>query len=352
MSTEALSVERLEELFSRAREEIAAAGNEDQLNRAAAKALGSEGWLSRATRAIGSLPTEERPRFGQTVNRLKRELEELVKKKREELRRAREISRSYLDPTISGDLPLVGRLHPITQTLEEMVGIFVAMGFDVWEGPEAELDYYNFEALNIPEHHPARGEVDTFILAPGMLLRTHTSPVQIRAMEELGGRLLRGEIDRIQIISPGRVYRRDRPDRTHLPMFHQVEGLLVGEGISFADLRGVLSEFARLLFGPETRVRLRPDYFPFVEPGAEVAISCPFCGGGGCKVCKQSGWIEILGAGMVHPEVLRNVEISPERYSGFAFGVGVERVAQILYQVDDARRFVSGNFEFLSQFVG
>jgi phenylalanyl-tRNA synthetase alpha chain len=296
-------------------------------------------------RKLGSLPAEDRPAAGQLLNRLKNSvsasLEEklsLLKKKIDE----EKLASGGVDVTLPGYVPPSGGIHPIRRIWREMEDIFVRMGFEVVVGPEVESDYYNFEALNIPKGHPARDDQDTLFVNKNLLLRTHTSPVQIRTMEKRKPPL--------RIVVPGKVFRRDSVDATHTPMFHQVEGLLVDEGITLADLKGTLEAFFRELFSADTRVRLRPSYFPFVEPGAEVDISCIFCSGSGCRVCKRSGWIEILGAGMVHPKVFSMVGYDPERYTGFAWGMGIDRIAILKYQVDDLRLFFENDIRFLSQF--
>ncbi len=303
------------------------------------------GELSLEMRKLGSLPAEERPQVGQLLNRLKNAITEAIEQRQQELKegqRKRRLKEESIDVTLPGFAFPLGSVHPIRRVLREMEEIFVRMGFRVLLGPEVETDYYNFEALNIPEGHPAREDQDTLYLGGGLLLRTHTSPVQIRTMEK--------HRPPIRIVVPGRVYRRDSVDATHSPMFHQIEGLVVDEGISMADLKGTLEMFFRELFSSETRVRLRPSYFPFVEPGAEVDISCIFCSGNGCKVCKRSGWIEILGAGMVHPRVFSMVGYDSERYTGFAWGMGIDRIAILKYQVSDMRYFFENDVRFLSQF--
>lgn len=302
------------------------------------------GELSLEMRKLGTLPAEERPQAGQILNRLKQAVTQALEQRRRELEEGQtelRLKDEYLDVSLPGfSLPL-GSIHPIRRVLREMEEIFVRMGFSVLVGPEIETDYYNFEALNIPQGHPAREDQDTLYLRGNLLLRTHTSPVQIRTMEKSRPPL--------RIVVPGRVYRRDSVDATHSPMFHQIEGLVVDEGISMADLKGTLETFFRELFSSETKVRLRPSYFPFVEPGAEVDISCIFCSGSGCRVCKKSGWIEILGAGMVHPKVFSMVGYDSERYTGFAWGMGIDRIAILKYQVNDMRYFFENDVRFLSQ---
>lgn len=303
------------------------------------------GELSLEMRKLGSLPAEERPQAGQLLNRLKKAVTKALDQRQRELKEGqteRRLKEETFDVSLPGFAPSLGSVHPIRRALREMEEIFVRMGFSVLVGPEIETDYYNFEALNIPKGHPAREDQDTLYLSENLLLRTHTSPVQIRTMEK--------HQPPLRIVVPGRVYRRDSVDATHSPMFHQVEGLVVDEGISMADLKGTLEMFFKELFSTETRVRLRPSYFPFVEPGAEVDISCIFCAGKGCRVCKKSGWIEILGAGMVHPRVFSMVGYDSERYTGFAWGMGIDRIAILKYQVSDMRYFFENDTRFLSQF--
>lgn len=303
------------------------------------------GELSLEMRKLGSLPSEDRPRAGQLLNRLKNAVTQAIDQRQQELKEGqteRRLKEESLDVSLPGFSLARGSIHPIRRVLREMEEIFVRMGFTVLTGPEIETDYYNFEALNIPTGHPARDDQDTLYLGGNRLLRTHTSPVQIRTMEK--------NQPPLRIVVPGRVYRRDSVDATHSPMFHQVEGLVVDEGISMADLKGTLEMFFRELFSKNTKVRLRPSYFPFVEPGAEVDISCIFCAGKGCRVCKKSGWIEILGAGMVHPKVFSMVGYDSERYTGFAWGMGIDRIAILKYQVSDMRYFFENDTRFLSQF--
>jgi len=266
-----------------------------------------------------------------------RELEDLYV---EEEKKKREAA-SRIDITMPGKMPLAGKKHPLTQTLDEMIRIFTTLGFSVAEGPDIELEYYNFEALNIPADHPARDMQDTFYVQNGVVLRTHTSPVQIRVMES--------QLPPVKIIAPGTVYRCDN-DISHTPMFHQVEGLMVDKNVRFSDLKGILSMFVQDMFGKDTPLRFRPSYFPFTEPSAEVDIGCVICGGTGCRVCKNTGWIEIIGSGMVHPQVFRNVGYDQEEITGFAFGMGVERVAMLRYGIDDIRQFYYNDVRFLSQF--
>jgi phenylalanyl-tRNA synthetase alpha chain len=303
------------------------------------------GLLALEMRKLGSLAPEERPEAGRLLNRLKEGVTACLESRQAELKRGdveSRLRRERVDVTLPGYAFPVGSLHPIYRLWREMADIFVRMGFEVVSGPEVETDYYNFEALNIPRGHPARDDQDTFYIDDNRLLRTHTSPVQIRTMEKRRPPL--------RIVVAGRVFRRDAVDATHSPMFHQLEGLVVDEGITLADLKGTLEVFFRELFRADVQVRLRPSYFPFVEPGAEVDISCVFCGGEGCRVCKRSGWVEILGAGMVHPHILDRVGYDSQRYTGFAWGIGIDRVALFKYQIDDIRLLFENDLRFLSQF--
>ena len=300
--------------------------------------LGKKGELTAVLRGMGALTAEERPVIGQLANDVRAEIESAIKEKALNARLAAE----RLDVTMPGAPIRVGHQHPLTAAQREMEEIFIGMGFEIAEGPEVEYDYYNFQALNIPENHPARDTQDTFYITENILLRSQTSPVQVRTMEH--------QKPPIRIISPGRVYRSDAVDATHSPLFHQVEGLVVDKGITMGDLKGMLETFAKTLFGNDTRLRFRPHHFPFTEPSAEVDVSCFVCGGKGCRVCKNEGWIEILGAGMVHPYVLSNCGIDPEVYSGFAFGMGVERIAMKYYGIDDMRHLYENDTRFLGQF--
>ncbi len=325
---------------------IKAAQNLEELKRLRVRYLGKKGALTALLRRMGELEPEQRPLAGQRANSLRSMLEDLFNRKGEDLVAAAAASRreeERLDVTLPGAHFKLGRKHPLTTVLEEIKGIFTGLGFQVARGPEIESDYYNFEALNFPADHPARDMQDSFFFTPQILLRTHTSPVQIRAMELQAPRLP------LRIIAPGRVYRRD-DDVTHSPMFHQVEGLAVDRGVTFADLKGTLLLFAREMFDPDQRIRLRPSFFPFTEPSAEVDIACIICGGEGCRVCGQSGWLEILGCGMVHPRVLEISGYDPEDVTGFAFGMGVERIAMLKYGIDDMRLLFSNDLRFLRQF--
>lgn len=296
-------------------------------------------------RLVGTLPPENRPALGRLANRIKVELEKRFSETREKLLRGdyeSRVRKETLDVSLPGRRPSLGRRHPITTTLEEIVAIFRGMGFQLETGPEAESEYYNFDALNMPADHPARDMQDTLYLGPGVLLRTHTSPVQIRIMEK--------QPPPIRMICAGKTFRADTADASHSPMFHQLEGLMVDKRISFANLKAVLAEFVRLFFGSDTRLRFRPSFFPFTEPSAEVDISCIVCGGKGCSVCSRKGWLEILGAGMVDPIVFKTVGYDPEEYTGFAFGLGIDRIAMLKYGIDDIRLFYENDLRFLNQF--
>jgi phenylalanyl-tRNA synthetase alpha chain len=341
---------QLEELKQKALTELGDAGDAGQLEAWRIRYLGKKSKLNETLRGLSGLPMADRKAAGAAANRLKAELASSLELKKEALEQEKESAAAEgLDVTLPGRRPPLGRLHPVTQVIDEISEIFVAMGFQVVEGPEVEWDYYNFEALNIPKEHPARDTMATLWLdyetdsgERPMLLRTHTSPMQIRVMEEVSPPL--------RVVVPGKVYRYEATDATHIPMFYQIEGFAVDRGITMADLKGTLYEFARRFFGRERKVRFRCDYFPFVEPGAEMAIECAVCKGEGCRLCGSSGWIEILGAGMVHPRVLERVNIDPEVYSGFAFGMGIERIPMLRYGIDDIRLFYSSDLRFLRQF--
>jgi len=336
---------RVDAIADEARAAIGRATSSTQLEELRVRYLGRQGVLTLLLRSLGALPAAERPRVGAAANEVKRELEALLEVRLGETREAErrlDRARQRIDLTLPGRRPPQGGVHPLTRVQDEIVGIFVGLGFSVAEGPEIEDDYHNFEALNIPRDHPARDMQDTFYLSEDTLLRTHTSPVQIRTMQ--------AQRPPVRVICPGRVYRRDA-DITHSPMFHQVEGLAVDRHISMGDLKGTLELFAREMFGARAKIRFRPSFFPFTEPSAEVDVLCFLCGGDGCRVCKQSGWLEILGSGMVHPQVLRNVGYDPEEVTGWAFGMGVERVAMLKYGIDDIRLFFENDLRFLRQFV-
>jgi phenylalanyl-tRNA synthetase alpha chain len=335
--------QQLLELKEQALTQLADANDEAALDELRTRYLGRKGLLTGLLRQTGTLPPEERPAFGQLANQVKQELEAALETATAELgRKSRgQAVRPGVDPTLPGIRPRRGRLHPITQTERLILEVFTRMGFSVVDTPEVETDWYCFEALNMPPDHPARDMQDTFYLSNGVVLRTHTSSSQIRTMEK--------EPPPIRIVCPGKAFRRDS-DATHTPMFHQVEGLMVGEDISFADLKGVLINFVRQVFGPEVQVRFRPSFFPFTEPSAEVDIGCVVCGGEGCRVCSHTGWLEILGSGMVDPNVYKNVGYDPDKVTGFAFGMGIERIAMLRWGIDDLRLFYDNDLRFLRQF--
>ena len=337
--------EKLEKIKADALGLISAAKDSSELEALKVKYLGKKSELAMALRSMGQLAAEERPIIGGLANEIRASIEEAVEKTSSLIKEKEEqakIEKERIDVTLpSTDTP-VGRAHPISKISAEIEDIFTGMGFTIADGPEVEYDYYNFEALNIPPNHPARDTQDTFYINPEVTLRTQTSSVQIHVME--------AQRPPIRIISPGRVYRSDAVDATHSPMFHQVEGLVVDKGITMGDLRGTLEMFAKKMFGEGTKIRFRPHHFPFTEPSAEVDVSCFVCGGKGCRLCKGEGWIEILGAGMVHPNVLRRCNIDPDVYSGFAFGMGIERIVMRKYNIDDMRLLYENDIRFLSQF--
>ncbi len=325
---------------------VAAASTQESVEAVRVRFLGKKGELTAVLRGLGAVPAEDRPAAGQAINALKGLLEARLEAAAEAAAaaaRREALGRERLDVSLPSRVPWAGALHPVTRTRRDLERIFRSMGYAVESGPEVEDDFHNFEALNLPPGHPARDATDTFYLTGGLLLRTHTSPVQVRTMQS--------QKPPIRMICLGRVYRRDL-DATHLPMFHQIEALVVGEGVSMADLRGTLSEVWRRFFGDDVRVRMRPGYFPFVEPGAEFDLSCRVCGGSGCRTCKGTGWLEMGGAGMVHPAVFEAVGIDPERYTGFAFGLGIDRIAMMRHGVDDLRLLIENDARFLAQFPG
>jgi len=337
-------IEDLENLQQRAETDIEAVKAEADLAAVRVKYLGRKGLLTQYLRNLGQLSIEEKQLFGKRANEIKEILSSKFEEAQQvltELKKAVAFRKEAIDVTLPGRHSGCGRIHPVTQVLEEICAIFSGIGFSIVDGPEIENDYYNFEALNIPKDHPARDMQDTFYIDEAVVLRTHTSPVQIRIMEK--------QSPPVRIISPGRVYRPDS-DVSHTPMFHQVEGLLVDRGITFGDLKGILAAFLKQIFGEETVLRFRPSYFPFTEPSAEVDIRCVMCKGSGCRVCGQSGWLEILGSGMVDPAVFENVGYDPEEFSGFAFGLGVERIAMLKYGISDIRLFFENEWRFLQQF--
>ena len=332
-------VERIER---EALEAIRGASDLEEINALRARYLGRKGVVTELLRRIPGLPTEERPKAGKLANQAKKRLEEALKSAVQYIEGGLgKASGEILDVTLPGRPPAMGRLHPITQTTQAICEIFQRLGFETVEGPDVELDYYNFEALNIPRDHPARDMQDTFYISQNTVLRTHTSPIQVRVMES--------QPPPICIIAPGKAYRVDS-DVSHTPMFHQVEGLMVQEGISFGDLKGILTTFVHQIFDEETSLRFRPSFFPFTEPSAEIDILCVICRGSGCRVCSHTGWLEVIGAGMVHPAVFEMVGYDTDRYTGFAFGMGIERIAMLKYGIEDIRKFYENDIRFLQQF--
>jgi phenylalanyl-tRNA synthetase alpha chain len=337
--------EQLNSIKNQAREELSSVASIQELENLRVKYLGKKGELTSVLRGMGALSAEERPVIGQLANEVRVLVEGMIDEAKNNLvkkERSLLLEKEVIDVTMPGKRKNLGKIHPLSIVLDEIKNVFIGMGYEIAEGPEIELDYYNFEALNIPKNHPARDVQDTFYINENIVLRTQTSPVQIRVMES--------SKPPIKIICPGRVYRSDAVDATHSPIFHQVEGLVVDKGITMGDLVGTLQLFAKSLFGEKTQIRLRPHHFPFTEPSAEVDVSCWTCGGKGCRVCKNEGWIEILGAGMVHPKVLKTCGIDPEIYSGFAFGLGVERTTMGRFNIDDLRLLYENDIRFLKQF--
>ena len=337
-------MENLEPIANQARSAIAAAQDSATLEQLRVDYLGKKGQLTGLLKGLSNLTPEDRPKAGALINVVKQELQELIGERKTALDATAvkaKLEQESIDVTMPGRAKTIGGVHPVTQTIERMEDFFSAIGFDVVEGPEIEDDYHNFEALNIPAHHPARAMHDTFYVDEHTVLRTHTSPVQVRVMES--------QEPPLRIICPGRVYRCDS-DLTHTPMFHQVEGLLIDEHSSFSGLKGLIEDFLRVFFERDLEVRFRPSYFPFTEPSAEVDIQCVNCGGKGCRVCSQTGWLEVMGCGMVHPKVFEAAGIDTEKYSGFAFGMGVERLAMLRYGVNDLRLFFDNDLRFLEQF--
>ena len=338
---------RVQEVLDRALAEVAGARSTSDLEQIRVRVLGRAGRLTTLLRSLGGIPAAERPKVGEQANRAKAEVEAAIAARLEGLKvdeHRKTLAADRPDLTLPGRRPLPGAVHPLTRVTEEIIGVFEGLGFSVAEGPEVESDYYNFAALNFPADHPARDMQDTFHVGPDALLRTHTSPVQIRTMK--------AQRPPVRIICLGKVYRRDIRDATHSPMFHQVEGLAVDRHITMADLKATLQRFAQAMFGPKSAVRFRPSFFPFTEPSAEVDVRCFKCGGDGCRFCKESGWLEILGSGMVHPNVLRNVGYDPEEVTGWAFGMGIDRIALLKYEIDDIRLFFDNDLRFLQQFAG
>ena len=337
--------DKLQAIREEALKQIRESNRLDKLNEVRVSFLGKKGELTAVLKGMKNVDPKERPFVGQMVNETREAIEEFLeetKKKLEEKAREEKMKQEVIDVTLPAKKINVGHRHPNTIALEEVERIFVGMGYEVVEGPEIEYDLYNFEKLNIPANHPAKDEQDTFYINKDIVLRTQTSPVQVRVMEK-------GKLP-IRMIAPGRVFRADEVDATHSPSFHQIEGMVIDKNITFADLKGTLQEFAARLFGPETKVKFRPHHFPFTEPSAEMDVTCFKCGGKGCRFCKGEGWIEILGCGMVHPKVLRMSGIDPEEYSGFAFGVGLERIALLKYEIDDMRLLYENDDRFLRQF--
>ncbi len=332
---------QIHEIENQALEEIQAAETLEDLEMVSVRYLGRKGILTAFLRGISSLPEDQRPDAGKNANLLKMKLEKSIHQARSRNQTAKTGKSSGIDVTLPGRRRGYGAIHPITRVLDEICDIFMRLGFDIAEGPEVETDYYNFEALNIPKYHPARDMQDTFYVSDNIVLRTHTSPSQPRTMEKTQ--------PPVRIISAGKVFRCDS-DLTHTPMFHQIEGLMVDEQISFGDLKGVLTTFVHQFFDRQTALRFRPSYFPFTEPSAEVDIQCVICKGKGCRVCSKTGWLEVLGSGMVHPAVFENVGYDTKKYTGFAFGVGIERMAMLKYGIDDIRKYFENDMRFLGQF--
>ena len=337
-------LDKLERLQSEVVISISQASTEKEISEIRVKYLGKKGSITQVLKSLGTLPESERREVGQRANQLKESTEAKIEEtllQIQERERREALEREKIDVTLPGRRIPVGKRHPLTQILDEIIDIFSRLGFEVVEGPEVELDYYNFEALNIPKGHPAREMQATFFISEDVVLRTHTSPVQVRTMEK--------KRPPVRVICPGAVYRCDS-DPTHSPMFHQVEGLLVDKGITFADLKGVLTVFVRQMFGKETKLRFRTSFFPFTEPSAEIDIECFICGGKGCGVCSNTGWLEILGSGMVDPAVYKFVNYDPEEVTGFAFGMGIERIAMLKFGINDIRLFFTNDLRFLKQF--
>ena len=334
----------INDTLDKALKEVSEAIDANALDKVRVGYLGKKGDLTLLLKGLGKMDPSERPKAGEVINQAKTQIQDAIEERKlglESFELDQELERAALDVTLPGRMSAFGGLHPVTQVLNRIEELFIGSGYQVVKGPEVEDEYHNFEALNIPEHHPARAMHDTFYFGDGSLLRTHTSPSQVHTMER--------QAPPIRVICPGRVYRRDS-DLTHSPMFHQVEGLVIDEGISFADLKGTLTDFLRKFFEKELEVRFRPSYFPFTEPSAEVDVQCVHCIGAGCRVCSHTGWLEVLGSGLVHPKVLENSNIDSQKYSGFAFGFGVDRLAMLLYEVNDLRMFFESDLRFLRQF--
>ena len=337
--------EQLENIRAAAEHDLAEITSLEELDKARVRFLGKKGELTAVLKTMGSLSPEERPLVGQAANQIREQITADIEKRKAELQAEAQnakLAAETIDVTLPGEPVKMGHQHPLSIVLDEVKEIFLGMGFEVAQGPEVEWDYYNFEALNIPKDHPARDTQDTFYITENMLLRTQTSGCQIRVMEQ--------KQPPIRMIAPGRVFRSDAVDATHSPLFHQIEGMVIDEGVTMGDLKGTLETFAQKLYGSDTKIRLRPHHFPFTEPSCEIDISCFKCGGKGCPMCKNEGWIEILGGGMVHPKVLRNGGIDPDKYSGFAFGIGLERIAMFRFGLDDMRLLYENDMRFLEQF--
>ena len=337
--------EKLQQIRQNVTDLLAETKDLEGLDQLRIRFLGKKGELTAVLKGMGALSSEERPKIGALANEVRTFLEKEIDERKAELSKKlqeEKLKREVIDVTMPGRKQELGHMHPLSQVLDEVQKVFIGMGFQIAEGPEVEYDYYNFEALNIPKNHPARDTQDTFYVEDNIVLRTQTSPMQVRVMEK--------QKPPIRIIAPGRVYRSDAVDATHSPIFHQIEGLVVDKGVTMADLKGTLEAFIKELYGQDAKVRFRPHHFPFTEPSAEVDVSCFKCGGKGCRFCKGSGWIEILGCGMVHPNVLRMCGIDPDEYTGFAFGVGLERIALLKYEIDDMRLLYENDSRFLKQF--
>lgn len=337
--------QQLENIKINALKAIEEVKNSNELENIRVKYLGKKGELTAILRGMGALSKEERPVIGKVANEVREAIEASIEKSIFDIKskeKALKLQNEIIDISLPGKKPLIGKRHPLELTLNRMKEIFIEMGFSIEEGPEVELDHYNFEALNIPKNHPARSEQDTFYINDDVVLRTQTSPVQARVMEK--------QTPPIKMISPGKVYRSDAVDATHSPIFYQMEGLVIDKGVTFADLKGTLELFAKKMFGDHVKTKFRPHHFPFTEPSAEMDATCFVCNGEGCRVCKGSGWIEFIGCGMVHPQVLKNCGIDPEVYSGFAFGFGVDRITMLNYEIDDIRQLYESDMRFLNQF--
>ena len=337
--------DKLNKIVSEALSQIDGSEHLEKLNELKVAYLGKKGELTQVLKSMKDVAAEDRPKVGQMVNEARTSIEEKIEKKKKDFEKKvleEKIKKETIDVTLPGKAPVIGHKHPNQIALEDVEDIFVGMGYQVVEGPEVEYDYYNFEALNIPANHPAKDEQDTFYITSDIVLRTQTSSVQVHEMEK-------GKLP-IRMIAPGRVFRSDEVDATHSPSFNQIEGLVIDKNVTFADLKGTLAEFAKKMFGEDTKVRFRPHHFPFTEPSAEMDVSCFKCGGKGCRFCKGEGWIEILGCGMVHPRVLEMRDIDPDKYQGFAFGMGLERIALLKYEIDDMRLLYENDIRFLEQF--